>query len=76
MRRENVFTWKHPLLELPGNKVLLLNIRSYNAHIQQLLTDNIYTDECCLLFFTETHCTNNFDRIKQFDNTWTDIHHN
>ena len=54
MRKEAVFSWKHPLLEISGYKLALLNIRSWNAHIKHFLIDKNYTESCSMLCFTET----------------------
>ena len=42
MRRESIFSWQHPLIEMTGTKMCLFNIRSWNAHIKHCL---LYTSD-------------------------------
>ena len=58
MRKESIFSWEHPLMEMNGSKMCLFNIRSWNAHIEHFLSDNIYTSYCSVFCFTETHVDN------------------
>ena len=77
MRKESKFSWQHPLLKMSGNnKMCLFNIRSWNAHIKHFLADKVYTDNCDIFCFTETHlthmpCNNN---IENYVSGWTAIH--
>ena len=74
MRKESVFSWQNPLMEMSGNKMCLFNIRSWNAHIEHFLTDKVYTT-CSLLCFTETHINNGqCTTIEQYVKGWKDIH--
>ena len=71
MREHAVFTWKHPIADSPGNKIVLFNLRSWNAQIEQFITDTEITEHCHIMCFTET-CTygNNFANISNYLNGW------
>ena len=69
MRLESLFSSQHPLAQLTGSKISLVNIRSWNAHIQNFLPDKVYTQYCSLMCFTEIHCSNNgrpFNNIEHY----------
>ena len=75
MRNNSRFNWKHPLLKMSGCKMSLLNIRSWNVHIEHFLSDKVYTECCSVLCFTETNInTGLFSRIRNYDDKWNDIH--
>ena len=75
MRKNAVFFWQHPLEELQGNKLALLNIRSWNLHLQHFLSDTLFLTNCDLLLFTETKTNGRlFDRMNQYAAGWQDIH--
>ena len=75
MREESLFSWQHPLLKMSGSSMCLFNIRSWNAHIEHFLSDNIYTSNCSLLCFTETHCNNgHMKHLAELQEGWNDIH--
>ena len=42
LRRDSVFTWRHPILQNERMKMCLLNIVSWNLHIHHLLPDKYY----------------------------------
>ena len=76
MRRDCVFSWKHPLLEIEGTKICLLNIVSWNLHIPHFLSDKYYINHSNVFCFTETHTNNtNFKRIEEYHQGWKSIHH-
>ena len=75
MRKEAAFEWMHPVIKLSGQKICLLNIRSWNAHIEHILTDETYTNDSVILCFTETHVRdNNTNRIEYYEKEWLDLH--
>ena len=75
MRNNSLFNWKRPLLEMTGCKMSLLNIRSWNLHIEHFLCDKVYSDFCSVLCFTETNINSGlFSRISDYDGKWNDIH--
>ena len=65
MRKEAVFEWNHPVVKMSGNKICLLNLRSWNAHIAHVLADETLTNNSVILCFTETHvagiCANHIE---------------
>ena len=76
MRKDCVFTWDHPLLQVKGAKVCLLNIVSWNLHIPHLLSDNYYFSHSNVFCFTETHTgSSTFRKIEEYDLEWRSIHH-
>ena len=75
MREQAVFNWSHPIIQGSDRKMVLLNLRSWTAHIQQFITDTEITNNCDIMCFVETHTReNNFSTISQFLNGWDDIH--
>ena len=55
MRRESPLNAKHPASSLSGSILSLLNIRSWNMHFQNFLSDPIHLNHCNIFCFTETH---------------------
>ena len=55
MRQESVFSWGLPLKSFNGTSVCLLNIRSWNAHLEHFLSENICQNYPSLFCFTETN---------------------
>ena len=55
MRQESVFSWGLPLKSFNGTSVCLLNIRSWNAHLEHFLSENICQSYPSLFCFTETN---------------------
>ena len=54
MREHVVFTWQHPIVEGSGSKIVFCNFRSWNAHIEQFITDTEIAKYCDIMCFTET----------------------
>jgi len=73
MREESKFSWNHPL-KIPGKKICLFNIRSWNLHIKHFLSDKVYFTESCVFCFTETHTHRAFQSIENYQEGWNDIH--
>ena len=69
MRNELLFSWKHPLIELKGVSMCLFNMRSWNVHLEDFLSDKIYSTYSSLICFTET----NMNEILE---DWKDINKN
>ena len=66
LRRDFVFSWKHPITQNESIKVCLLNIVSWNLHIQHILSDKFYINYSHVMCFTETHTNNStFQRIEK-----------
>jgi len=79
MRKDALFEWIHPLIEMTGSNICLFNIRSWNAHIEHFLSDKIYLDYCDIFCFTETHLNAVDSRrfgINQYAQGWCDVHKN
>ncbi len=77
MRTECLFSWTHPLLNITGGSIALLNIVSWNAHIQHFLADKMYINHNALFCFTETKLDGrSFQHIQDHDEVeeWADIH--
>lgn len=76
MRKENVLDISHPITQMQCPIALLLNIRSWSLHINHIMRDHIYLDNCSILCFTETKVSNTYKikRINQFDSDWEDMH--
>ena len=55
LRQDCVFKWNHPLTEINGRKLCLLNIVSWDRHIQHFLSDKVYASNANIFCFTETH---------------------
>ena len=76
MRKDCVFSWKHPLLCMTGMKVCLFNIVSWNLHLPHFLSDKYYINLSSVLCFTETHTNNSSSkRIENYNSSWKSIHH-
>ena len=76
LRRDSVFTWKHPITQNKRRKICLLNIVSWNLHIQHVLSDKYYTNYSHVMCFTETHTNStSFKRIEEYHPDWKSIHH-
>ena len=54
MREEALFSWCHPLLEISGANVTLLNLRSEISHIQHFMNNSIFQRNCDEVCFSET----------------------
>ena len=55
LRRDCVFSWKHPILQNERIKICLLNIVSWNLHILHVLSDRYimnYSHVCLFCVFT------------------------
>ena len=75
MRVDAVLSWVHPLEEITGKKMVLFNIRSWNAHIEQFMSDSVYSTKCSIICFTETRTNNKLYRcIDQYTEGSKDIH--
>ena len=59
MRNESLFSWQHPIIELNGISMCLFNIRSWNVHLEQFLSDKIYSTYSSLFCFTKTNINDN-----------------
>ena len=55
MRKESLFSWQHPLIELNGISMCLFNIRAWNGYLKHFLLDKIYSTNSSLFCFTETN---------------------
>jgi ATP-dependent DNA helicase PIF1 len=76
MRKDCVFSWKHPLLQMTGTNVCLLNIVSWNLHLGHFLSDETYQQHSAVLCFTETYTNESSPvRIEDFNPCWKTIHH-
>ena len=75
MRNESLFSWQHPLIELNGISMCLLNIRSWSGHLEHFLSDKIYSTYSSLFYFTETNINNSPTKhIDEILDNWKDIH--
>ena len=75
MREESLFSSQDPLIEMNGNNMCLFNIRSWNAHIEQFVSDKVYTSHCSILCFTETNVHGApVKHIDEIQADWKDIH--
>ena len=54
MRQNKLLLFDHPLKEMHGKNIFLINIISWNLHICHFLFDRIYLSQSSLLCFTET----------------------
>ena len=64
MRNECLLSFVHPLKEMNGENICLFNIRSWNAHIDHFLSDEVYANNSILFCFTETHTARNNGPVK------------
>ena len=55
MRKESLFSWQHPLIELNGISIFLFKVRSWNCHLERFLSDKIYSTYSSLFCFTYTN---------------------
>ena len=77
MRKDCVFTWKHPLTEFNVGKICLFNIVSWNLHIEHFLADKMYLTHSSVFCFTETHINNeHYKNIEDYQPGWKSIHRN
>ena len=76
MRSNCVFSWNHPLQNIIGKCfITLLNIVSWNAHIEHFLSDKMYANHSALFCFTETNIAGrSFQNIETYEEGWADIH--
>ena len=76
MRRESFLQFNHPLEELNGDIMCLLNIRSWNLHIKHFLSEKLHPTKSCMFCFTESHVksTEPDVRIEDLLPDWKDIH--
>ena len=75
IREHAVFTWQRPISQGSENKIVLSNLRSWNAHIEQFITDTEITKYCDIMCFTETYRhVSNFTEISNYINGWKDMH--
>ena len=76
LRRDCVFSWRHPILQNERIKICLLNIVSWNLHIQHILSDKYIMNNSHVMCFTETHVNStSFQRIEEYHPDWKSIHH-
>ena len=69
MRELAVFPWQHPIAEGSGNKIVLSYLRSWNAHIEQFITDTEITKYCDIICFTEANrCGSYFNETSNYLN--------
>ena len=54
-RKESLFSWQQPLVELNSISICLINIRSWNGHLEYFLSDSIYSAYTSQFCFTETN---------------------
>ena len=74
MRSESLFLWQHPLIELNGISVCLVNIRSWNSHLEHFLSEKIYSIYFRLFCFTETNINDSLAKhINDILDDWKDI---
>ena len=71
-----LFSWPHPLIELNGICMCLVNLRSWNGHLEYFLSDKIYSTFLSLLCFTETNINDSPKYIDEILDDWKDIHRN
>ena len=77
MGNESLFSWQHPLIKLNGNIMFLINIRSWNGHLKQFLSNKIYLICFSYFYFTEININDRF--AKHMDtilDACKDIHKN
>ena len=55
MRKESLFSWQHPLIQLNGISMCLFNIRSWNDHLEHFLSGKICATYSSLFCFIETN---------------------
>ena len=55
MRKELLFSRQHPLTEFSCISMCLLNVRSWNGHLEHILGDKICSVYSSLFCFTETN---------------------
>ena len=77
MRKESLFSWQHPLIELNGISMCLFNMRSWNGHLEHFLSDKIHSTYSSLFCFTETHINDSLSKhIDEILDDCKDIHEN
>ena len=77
MRNESLFSWQHPLIKLNGISMCLFNIRSWYVHLEDFLSDKMYSTYSSLFCFTETDVNDSPAKyIDEILDDWKDIHKN
>ena len=77
MRKESLFSWQHPLIELNGISIFLFKIRSWNCHLERFLSDKIYSTYSSLFCFTYTNINDRpAKHIDEILDEWKDIRKN
>jgi hypothetical protein len=74
LRKYSMFVFKHPLEAENDCLISLLNIRSWNLHIDHFLTDPNFVQKCCIFCFTETNISDSEIELDSFDGNWVNIH--
>ena len=76
LRTNSILSCNHPIHNLTGNKVCLHNIRKWNKHINNFLSNRTYIQNSIIFCFTETYTTkDNFHDIKHYHHgTWESEH--
>ena len=73
MRNESLFSWQHPVIELNGIFMCLLNIRSWNVNLEHFLSDKIYSTYSSLFCFTKININESpAKHIDEILNDWKD----
>jgi len=77
MRKDATLSYDHPITKIKGNRICLLNIRSWDLHIEHFCSDKFLVSNSSVLLFTETRTKNCFsiNDISQYDENWKAIHH-
>ena len=71
MRKESVFMCPHPITKFNSYSICLLNIRSWNLHIEQFFSDTTLVANSSVLLFTETKTQNrSVKKISDFSDSW------
>ena len=75
MRKESLYSWQHPLIELNGINMCLFIIRSWNVHLEHFFSGKIYLTYSSLFCFTEPNINDSPSKhIDEILHDWKGIH--
>ena len=74
LKRESPLNFTHPASHLTGSSIALLNIRSWNLHLENFVSDHVHLNNCDMFCFTETHLKQKpkYD-VTEFSDNWTSV---
>ena len=77
MRNQFFISWQHSVIQLNGISMCVFNIKSWKFHLENFLSDKIYSTYFSLFCFTETNINDSpAKHIDEILDDWKGIHKN